>query len=53
MHYLGEIKDVPGKKVYRLVVDSCGMTDDIFANVLDGIMSQQKIIKGKIRIQYL
>ena len=53
--YLNDIKNVPGKKVYRLVIDQCSMTDDVFANILDGIISQciSDRDTGIIRIQYL
>ena len=37
--YLTLIKDIPEKRVYRLVIDQCAMTDDVFAKVLDGVIS--------------
>ena len=35
--YLGAVREIPEKRVFRLIIDSCDMKDDAFAIILDGI----------------
>ena len=52
--YLDEIKELPGKRVYRLVIDQCDLTDEVFSNILDGILKQCIFDpNGDMSIQYL
>ena len=40
MKYLSLIKNVPQKRVFRLIISQCSLCDDAFANILDGIINQ-------------
>jgi len=34
---LAGVKDVENKRVYRLIIDACKMTDEVFNEILAGI----------------
>jgi len=52
--YVGLIKALPGKKIFRLILDACSLTDESFDHILNGIMIQSITDKlGNIRVQYL
>jgi len=38
-HYLTQTRAMPDKRVYSLVIDSCGMLDEVFAQILEGIIA--------------
>ena len=43
--YLEAVQDDPNRQVQKLFIDDCGMRDEEFANILNGIDSQGSIIK--------
>ena len=52
--YLETTASIPDKRVYRLVLDTCGITDESFSTILAGIHSQSLCdIVGRVRTQYL
>ena len=36
--YLGGVKNIDEKRVYKLIIDSCHMTDIVFNEILQGIL---------------
>ena len=45
------MKDVPGKKIFRLVIDQCKMSDEAFSHILEGILNQShRNKKGILRM---
>ena len=38
MKYLSIVREIPEHRVYKLVINQCGITDESFAILLDGIL---------------
>ena len=52
--YITAIQDVPGKKIFRLILHECQLSDEAFSHILDGVLSQTAFASnGAVVTQYL
>lgn len=53
--YMQIVRGLKEKRIYRLVIDQCGMLDEVFAQILEGCLKQCKLFQGTglPEIQYL
>ena len=54
-NYISKTGPFVNKRVYKLIIDSCGATDEAFGQILEGIYNQSllDITTGKVKMQYL
>ena len=46
--YMGGVKNIDNKRIQKLIVDSCQMSDQVFSEILEGVLHQSDLTENKL-----
>ena len=45
---MGGVKNIDNKRIQKLIVDSCQMSDQVFSEILEGVLHQSDLTENKL-----